>query len=238
MNIFKSVRKKYYDYIVHLGENCHFFMNFNQYFHFVDSTLFTWVLTMNQQKFLEVFNNPDLIFFEDFVYNSKLNMWHLKDINMMFHGRSMPDDLKNEHGELDPEKLNAEKKELTERLTYLKNKTQKYLKSDGKKLFTRTLLVNDEKKDVLFIKNLYALLNKKTSDFDLLVIIDKRFNEFFERELKTYKNIYIRNIKEMPDDFVERAFLYDYLGWINIFNEFRPKKTKKSNKKYKYESCP
>ena len=83
----KKTNTKYYHYIIPLGKNCEFSVNFHKYYNFVDSTLFNWCYIENNKYLLDALKHPELIFEGKNEYNPQTNMWYCSKYKMHFHGR-------------------------------------------------------------------------------------------------------------------------------------------------------
>ncbi len=218
--------KKKYKYIIPIGENCLFSINFNRFHKFVDSTLLNWADVFDYEKIPEILKKPELIYSEGFSYIKERNMYLCKKYNISFHARSYPSELLNPDGEIDELKKEKEFEELKSRTKYLTQKTQNYINSKDKKLF---VFLSDKIKnhsDIQTLDTVFGSLASISENFDILFIcISDTENENINLLQLKYKNLFVRQIKPEKEK----------LDWVKILCEFSPETKLKQNRKRKYE---
>lgn len=213
---FYTTNKKEYRYFVSLGRNCEFAFKFKYFYNFVDSTLLTYVGAYDRTILLSILENSSCFFEEGYEYNIELNDFICNKTGYFFHGRT-----RNFNCEINEKR---EYEELNSRINYLKEKTDKILKSEEKKLFIRTLDCENEIDDIEFIKKLHKILTQQTTNFDLLIIVEERFySENIKNIEKDFNNLYVRKVKNHAS--FENVPLNEYIkGWPQILSEFYPSK--------------
>ena len=232
------VKSKKYKYIIPFGQNCDFSDAFLDYFNFSDSTFYNWVYTKHSDIPIqfEVLKNPQVLFSGGYHYN---RMWHCHKTKLLFHGRANDEELKDEFGVYDSKLLDEDFSELRSRVTYLANKTKKYLYSTEKKLITYTILCDkkeEENKQAKKALELYEYLKKENiQNFDFLVICARQNFETINDIIKNENQaVFVRKVKSNYDNKQQRLYK-DIIGWAKIFSKFRPQKINKS--KYKVLKC-
>lgn len=226
----KKQHEKYYNYIIPLGKNCEFSVNFHKHYNFVDSTLFNWSYIEDNNCLLMALKHPELIFEEKNEYNYQNNMWYCSKYKLYFHGRSLPSEMQTN------KQTNIEEdfKELKDRIKYLAEKTARIINSDDKKLFVITLHINDFNKDINDLNLIINYLSEISKNFDFLIIIEKNNLSLLSDSIQQNKNIFIRTVNNFaPYYSIHKGF--DPISWLKIFQEFKPLHIKKKTKIYKFE---
>src|SRR5262245_22497134 len=90
------IKKRKYDHIVSLGNNCEYSFQFFTNYKFVEANLFSWVYVLSPKKLLDAIARPDLMFSEgisepDWLYTC--NKYEIK-----FHGRASDKELLDAEG--------------------------------------------------------------------------------------------------------------------------------------------
>lgn len=217
--------KKYYDYIIPVGDNCKYSQSFHYFHKFVDSTLLNWAEIYEKQYLNDIIKYPENIYTEGFVYDEPRNMWICKKYKVSFHGRSLPQELIVD-GVVDETKKQEDYNELCSRLKHLIEKTKRIIAAPEKKLYVYTYEENDFDGDTEFLKDLYNLLTSMSTNFDFLVILKS------ENKVEALENL----AKEIPNFYVRTVVPKDHdVCWAKINCEFTPKFKKKQTKKRKFE---
>lgn len=225
-------KSKRYGHIISLGYNCEVSYQFFLKYHFVESSLFSWVNTLNIDNLLKGLSDIDS------VCSGKIEnvnpMWKCFNTNIHFHGRA-PMDIWNHNPSI--EIIEKDKKELLSRVAHLKLKFINTANDGKKNLYIFKYPVKDE--SVQIIKNkidklFLALKNICKNEFDLLVIFENNTAINIENLIDNPR-IYIRRVQFfMPEDNVTGENS-DSKNFGKIFNEFRPNFKLKTEKKFKFE---
>lgn len=233
-----SIKRRKYDEIILLGRDCEFATVY-KYYHksFVDSSLFNWALYNDKKEFFNAVKNPDVLFSENQEHIAEHNMWKCTKTGYMFHSNSRPEALLGKDGNVIPEKREAEKQSLLEKIKYLKEKNNNLYKSDCKKLYIFTFDFEEKKIDIEEIKELYNYFKNQNKNFDMTVILEK---DKYDDEIKSFEqqfdDLFVRKIcyfRTRKNTATCLDYVY-YKNWADIFKEFSYKKArKKSNKKLK-----
>ncbi|MDR1026756.1 MAG: hypothetical protein LBL47_05080 [Lactobacillus sp.] len=230
MGLFSGLftKKRKYDHIVSLGNNCEFSFQFFTNYKFVDANLFSWTYIMDRDKFLGCLEDIDGLLSEGL--EDPVPLYECKKYNVRYHGRAKWEDLMNLDGELNREAVDEDKKEIYSRVEHLKEKFKKMLVDDKSKLF-----VLKDPKDTDFVIAVKLILDKIVKGrYDLLVVVTK--DEFDKFKLLQADNIFVRAINNYsPETAVTSKKQSDMNGWKKIFSEFAPKLVKSKNKKFKFE---
>lgn len=226
---------KKYDEIITLGQNCELAFKIMQSFGAIESYLFTWALVPPYHIF-DALENPSLIFSEEIVELKEVNMWRCSRTDLTFHGKSSVQAL-----DKDEKKRDMEKQEVISRVRYLSDKLQKVLKSDKKKLFAieihNDLFKFSIPELILYISKLFNVLNRLSSNFDLLIILGKDFNI---DEIKSLQNnhLFIRFVEYFaPYNQATTKSLMDLSSSKKIFKEFQLKTKLRKIKMKKIKNC-
>lgn len=225
----KFFRKKEnkYDHIISLGYNCEVTFRFLKYFKFEESNLFNWTATRTIDDLINALANFDKIGTNDF--NTPNPLWECKNTKIRFHGKAPMSIYINKTATT--EEMEADKKELTERIKYLKNKFLNILCDNSKKMYVCKIKSENINENINFkietiIKKLKILGGK---NFDLLVISEDRMKNFFIPQ-----NYIYRTVKYFAPDNDVTSKKYFNNGWNKIFDEFYQPKIKSKKKKYKF----
>ncbi len=223
---------KKYKYIIPFGSNCDFSIKFLEYYRFSDSTFWNWVWAMDVDQQIRVFKSPEILFSNGRQYiKNGGGMWLCPDTKLCFHGKHFYNEMLNDDGTFNNQKLEEEFEELISRTKYLYKKTKRYMSSPDKKLFEYTLLCSDYKnleKYIDKIKKLYEFLKSESTNFDFLIITaHQNYSKVKKAFEKSYPEVYIRAVKSVWEN-KGQGLLRDETGWLNIFKEFQPEKIQKS----------
>ena len=223
---FKRKRENKFDYIFSLGYNCETAFRIYRFFKFEESCLFHWSGTPSTKGLIFALNNFDLIGTGGFEAPNPL--WECKNTHMRFHGKT--DMSLYINNQATPDILENDKKDLTERIAYLKEKFLKILKDNSKKLYVYNLRTNDISEDN--IKELYKTLkNMGGQNFKLLVVTEKSAN--FNPQPS--ENIIYRTVDFFSPDDEVTSEKYFNSGYDKIFEEFYCTRRPSKKKKYKFE---
>lgn len=160
-----------------------------------------------------------------------------KDLNtnVYFHGKAKHKIFKENR----LKEMAADKRELLERIEYLKNKFIETAQDGKNNLYIYKCPINDyttpsEIKNK--INKLYQVLETICSNrFDLLCIFKEGFIK--DQEITQSKGkIFIRNIQDFAPEIdvtIKDKKIHQY--WSKIFNEFKPNFKLKKHRKFKFE---
>ena len=232
---FKRKKENKFDYIFSLGYNCEIGYRLYDFFKFEESNIFNWSGTDSTDHLIWVMENFDKIGSGDFEGPNPL--WKCVESNMRFHGKV--DMNKYVHKIADEETIKKDKEDLISRVAYLKSKFLKMAQSLSKKLYVYKIRNNeiDETLPEKINKLYQSMQNLGAQNFKILVLYEKKNQEFFDKEKNNFdENIILRSVDFFaPDDRVtDRAFQNN--GYDKIWEEFYcTQKGKKRIKKYKFE---
>lgn len=229
------MKTKKYDHILSLGKNCEAAFQFKRVFKFTESSIFNWAAIEDDEKFLQALDNLDLIFSDEIIEHDSVNMWQCKISRINFHGDRVPGELLDKNGKKSPEKTSEERENVKNRIVHLVQKLKAVWAEKSRQLYVVTVHKENSQEILEYVKRLTAILNRKTENFDLLVVIpDKKY----DKRLRAYKakHIYFRTLKHFsPWLEVTNLDKCDKDGWNKIYAEFAPAVIRTENKVYKFE---
>lgn len=228
----KRLHAKKYVHIIPLGFNCEVAFRFYHYYKFLDSSLFAWTYSNSINDLIYALNNFNLILSKKILDPTPL--YECECTHIYFHGKL---DMKLWlNGDGNKNLMNEDKKELIERVNYLKEKFNKCATDDKKTLYIYKVSENDSVHENINenIIKLYDTLKKLcTNPMDLLIIIEEDYAYKF---LEEREHLYIRSVKKFnPEEDVVNPKKGDKFGWQMIFDEFRPLYKLKKEKQFKFE---
>lgn len=227
----RDVLKKY-GHIISLGYNCEVSFQFFQKYKFVESSLFAWTNSINIDNLLYALSNLQDIGASTWV--NTCPMWKCSSTNILFHGKAPMKIWKNNPSS---EIIEADRKDLEERVAHLKNKFVVSLHDGKKTLFIYKIAPNDiQRKDIVNkLDELYKLLSTLCKNtFDLLIVIEEKNYDLLQG-LKSYDNLYVRCVHFFTNENDVTSKINDKKGWEKIFSEFTPNFKLKKSKKFKFE---
>ena len=233
-NIFRISKK--YDHIISLGYNCEIADQFILTHKYIESSFLNWAYSSSINDVIYTLNNLDLLCSGNFMYPHKniFPLWKCLNTNISFHGREPFDFWESNPSQ---ENINNDKEELISRINYLKNKFINIIHSKNKKiLFIYKYKINEKLQenntDAKNINKLYSTIkNICTCDFDLLIIVERKFYS----NININNNIYIRNVSFFANDASVTGNNNDHNGWSKIFNEFIYKHIPYKKQSYKFD---
>ncbi|MFI3236462.1 MAG: hypothetical protein R3Y47_00365 [Lachnospiraceae bacterium] len=202
--------------IVGLGNNCEISFRIEDYFGGIEAQLFSWTLIKNQERWLESFDF-DFDLLESGMELADNHMFSTKKYNILFHPRY----------DICEKSIEDAKIELTSRIQYLIQKTNRLLKSDQNLLFIIKIIEENPDQNKLFITNLYKKLMEVHPNM-LLVVVMKKGSLTDQIHALEQGNLKIRSLKEFAPQ-KHTNILGDVVGWKAIFDEFC---IKESNRYY------
>ena len=223
------IKKRKYDHIVSLGNNCEFSFQFFTNYGFVDANMFSWVYVGDWEKMREAVADVDGIFSEGISGPDWMYICNKYDIK--FHGRASNRELFDENGKPVEAVVESDKAELRERVEHLKEKFKKVLNTDESKLY-----VLKDPKDTDFVLRMKATLDKVVRNgYDFLVVVTR--DELQRYEGLVNEHIFVRAVEKFsPVAHVTSKKKADMRGWKKILREFGPSKIEKAkSKKFKFE---
>ncbi|MDD3154081.1 MAG: hypothetical protein PHS41_04380 [Victivallaceae bacterium] len=241
MNFWRTIPKRIrlwlhrrkYDHISILGSNCEAAFRFYRHYRFLDSSLFAWSNTLSIRVLCDGLRRFDQIGTGELRGPDPLYQCGMT--KFFFHGKA-PAKWWIEHREVDAEVIEADRRDLRERIVHLKEKFRRYAEDDQSLLYLYKLTVEDCALPEINerIGELYDdLCSFGSKPVDLLLVVEERF---LPRIVPPKEHIFVRTVREFnPGGDVTNHRLGDRDGWTMIFTEFRPRKRLKTKKKFKFE---
>lgn len=233
-----KIRK--YDRIISLGLNCETSYILFKKYGGVESSLFQWA-SIPAVNFIEVLNNLSLIYSGKIIEEPNINMWKCAVTNIYFHGVHTPQQLLDEEGKRDMEKVRAELKDTIGRVRYQCDKFRIIAKSAETKLYVLglypRLCPQSNEKRTAFLQELFTTLQNIAQNASLLVFVEKSMQSEEILALDNKENFFIRILDHFaPQDKATNPLHVDLAGSAKILEEFAPKKQPiKKDKLYKFE---
>lgn len=230
---------RHYDRFISLGLNCETSFILHKRFGPLESSLFQWA-AVPAENFIEVLNNLSLIYSGKIIEDPETNMWKCAVTNISFHGQHNPQQLLDDHGSRDKEKVRAECKDTMGRIRYQCEKFLIVAKSAETKLYIVGLqpyfCPKTKEECFNFVKELYAAIQKIASNASLLVIAEENQRTEELMALDNDTDFFIRFIDHFASYLNATSFeTMDIPGYAKIYQEFCPDKLAKKEKKYKFE---
>ena len=234
----KVLDYRYYDHILPLYPNCEAAFQFQRYFGFVESSLFTWCAAVSFDGFIDAIENTKKIFSNGIIPKFDWgNMLQCKETGLAFHGYLTKEELLDQAGNADEEKIKIEYAKVISRVKHLARKLEMTWASNDTQLYILSCNEYFHKFTCDEINRIYEVLKSKSKNAGLLVIVKEK--ELYEEALDRYylsKDIIIRKIEKWtPPNDVTALQLSDEEGWHNIFKRFKTKNLNQEGKKYKFE---
>lgn len=226
----KENNSKFYNQIISLGYNCEIQFRFYKYFKYEETSIFNWSYIKSIDDLIRVLNDFSLIGKQGFKLTAPL--YTCNETNISFHGKAKWKKIKD-----NPELIEKDIEDLSERLNYLKEKFIKTLKSNQKKLYIYKVKESDITENItdkiIKLKKALQAQGGASAGFNLLIVAEEKYAEYFQ---KTDEFIF-RTVKYFAPDKEVTCKKYLDNGWDEIFDEFYSKKPKgyKKKKKYKFE---
>ena len=225
----KNWLKRSKNKLISLGYNCEISFQIQKFRKPFESSLFSWVYSLNNQKFINALWNLDDIFTDQIHFHLPTdNMFYDEKYDLVFHGKTNKKEMLDETGNIINQKnYDACVDELKSRLKHLKEKFRKDFVSDYEKIYFRKIeiypdWVNEEfyKEIIQFIKDLHEYFKEKvkTGGFKLIIVLEERYSipEIKELECDT---LFIRTVRfYAPYDNTKDGA--DYESWRKILEEF------------------
>ena len=219
LRCFRSQRA--YDHLVSVGYNCEIAFQFFHLYRFLESSLFAWTYAYSLQDTIHAIQHLEQVGANGFLPPDPL--CQCRNTNVRFHLKDDP-----------AMSLPQLEKELTSRVTYLKNKWVKVCADTNQSvLYIVKVRSTDTQKNIDLLPQLYSTLKQTTqAPFDLLIVCEKN------AVLPDLNNphIFIRRVDHYaPDDDVPNKKLAAMKDWEQIFFEFGPKHYLEHMKHFKFE---
>lgn len=226
---FKRKKENKFDHIISLGYNCEVTFRFLKYFKFEEPNLFNWTFSYTINDLIYALQDFEAIGSKDFAIPDPL--WECNATHIRFHGKADISYINNNMPS--QEIVNTDKKNLVERIKYLKEKFLKIAQNDDKKLYIYKIKDTDISDSVNEkINSIIKALNKHDAkNYKLLIISEEKYSKYFAKD-----DSYIyRTVKYFADDNHIPDRKYFDNGWDNIYEEYYQIKNKNSKKKKKYK---
>ena len=227
------LRRKTYDHVLSLGMNCEPAFRFSLEWGFVDSTPFAWGLSRHLQELAESIENPDIIGSEGFEWAPDFLMWRCRKTGSYFHGKLVSGKRKDAYA---PELLEADRKDLVERLAYLNCKLTRILRDESSKalilrVHTKEALAPDANERIDAVQR--ALELRGARNYTLVIVTEKAA----KGRMAAAPNRLVRAVRVFnPGSAVVRAKLGDPTGWRALYAEFTPAKVLEKKHAFKFEN--
>lgn len=227
------LRRKKYDHVLSLGMNCEPAFRFSCSWGFVDSTPFAWGLSRHLKDLAEELEKPDAIGSEGFEWSPESLMWCCRRTGSYFHGKMVSGKRKDYYP---PELLEADKKDLVERLAYLNGKLTRILRDESSKalilrVHTKEALAPDVNDGVDAVQR--ALELRGARNYTLVIVTEK----VAKGRVAPAPNRLVRTVRVFnPGNAVVRKKLGDPTGWRALYAEFTPAKKLAKKHAFKFEN--
>lgn len=227
------LRRKRYDHVLSLGMNCEPAFRFSLDWGFVDSTPYAWGLSRHLRGLAESIENPGLIGSEGFEWSPDFLMWRCRRTGSYFHGKLVSGKRKDAYA---PELLEADRKELVERLEYLNGKLTRILRDESSKalilrVHTREALAPEVNDGVDAVQR--ALELRGACNYTLVIVTEK----VAKGRVAPAPNRLVRTVRVFnPGNAVVRKKLGDPTGWRALYAEFTPAKIREKKHAFKFEN--
>lgn len=226
------LRRKKYDHVLSLGMNCEPAFRFSLDWGFVDSTPYAWGLSRNLRGLAESIENPGLVGSEGFEWAPDYLMWRCRRTGSYFHGKLVSGKPKDAY---DPELLEADRKELVERLAYLNGKLTRILRDESSKalilrVHTKEALAPDVNECVDAVQR--ALESRGARNYTLVIVTERAVRG----KISPAPHRVVRTVRAFnPGSSVVKEKLGDPAGWQALFAEFTPAKILPKKHLFKFE---
>lgn len=225
-----------YDRLISLGLNCETAYQLCKIFESVESSLFHWA-SIPAEQLVPVLKNPARIFSHKIIEEPAANMWRCAVTSISFHGTHLPEELLDENGSRDKEKLRFELKETISRIDYLRDKFSITARSGESKLYILGLhpFFSRNVEPVPFALEVFETVQAIAKNASLLVIAEENLREVLT-PLDNDTNFFVRFLDTFaPLDKVTIPHYVDLKHAHEIFSEFVPARLPKKDKLYKFE---
>lgn len=175
-NLYQRISPKRYDCIIPLGYNCTLAYQINRVHKYLESYMFNWAAINDYEKFIKcLINNNSDLFSEGYEYYELYNMFKDIKYDIVFHGKSTVEQLKNSEGFISEELRIKEFEDLCGRNLHLNEKFQALKSNQCKKLFVHIInpAVTTEVANK-FIISLYENIKNNYLNSNLLVIQERK----------------------------------------------------------------
>lgn len=215
--------------LISLGYNCEISFQIQKFRKSFESSLFSWVYSLNNQKFINALWNLDDIFVDQIHFHLPTeNMFYDEKYDLVFHGKTNKKEMLDETGNIiNHKKYDDCVAELRSRINHLKEKFQKEFFSDYEKIYFRKIeiypdwMTEDFCEEIIqFIKDLHEFFLKKVKvgGFKLIIVLEE---QYLNSEIKLLEcdTLFIRTVKYFaPYDNTKDGA--DYESWRKILEEF------------------
>lgn len=212
--------------LISLGNNCEVSFQIEKYQGDIDSSLFSWAFTLNDEKFLCALENIDDIFTHGVHFHMPSDdMFYDEEYDITFHGRTPKDRMFDHEGKIkDQAAYDETLAELQSRLNHLKEKMKQDFRSDDEKLYLRKVEIWPEadgtfryERVIDFLQRLNLLLERKSPNgsYKLVAVVEKRHLTSALQALQTDK-LLLRTVDYFAP-FYDTKNGADYESWEKIF---------------------
>jgi hypothetical protein len=226
-----------FDDIVLLGYNCQLAYAFEAVFgQRLDSNFFNWVYILNSIYIADFLYEPDKIHTNKLDFRSDCMMYEDENFKFRYHTKFDKDVMKSVDSEHLKEIIKEDTKEITSRMSHLKDKFVSLIKS-GKRLLFVCCINPKENPDNIneIVSKIFEALSEtvKNKDFELAVIIKEDILK--NLALKNIKQVKYLSIPDFPTDV--DAHKIDTNWWLGFyssynFSKYYIKNAKRNIKKY------
>lgn len=218
--------------IISLGNNCEVSFQIEMYQGYLDSGLFSWAFTLNDDKFLLALENIDDIFMNGVHFHMPSDdMFYDEKYDITFHGRTLKTLMFDSEGNIKNQTAYDEcLAELKSRLGHLKDKAKQDFISDSEKIYLRKVEICPEpdgtfhySRAIDFISRLNLILDQKVLNgtYKLVIVIEKQHLTPALQALQTDK-LFLRTVDYFAP-FYDTKNGADHESWRKILLEFADK---------------
>lgn len=212
-----------FDHVYSLGNKCEISYQIKNYLPTFEAGLFSWTYPTDDDMFIEILYHPDC-FLNDTIHfiQGTDDLYCFEEHRIWAHGRVPGNRIFDSNGRLiNEENYEVAKKELRARFGHLQGKFRKQAKGQGRTLFIKQHLVNnDYEGTVKFLKEMETFFDQsyESGEYCLLLVIEKCQ---MDACLAACENDHVK-VRTL-DYFANTEDVFasaDKLGWKKIFDEF------------------
>jgi len=226
------LRRKHVEHILPLGTNCEIGFWLFDTFGSLDSSLFTWVASLNLAKMTRALENFDGIMGGEATFLDATYMWLDHNTEMKFHGRLTK---RPSEPAPDAETLRSDLADLRGRVAHHRRKFLEYIADDRSTLFVHRLSAEDATSsdlDERLLRLETALTALGARNWKLLIVCEKPYRKLVPlRPNRIVRSVWRFN----PPNNIPDKSCGDYAGWHAIFSEFVPTKIPPKTHRFKFE---
>ena len=214
--------------LISLGLNCEVSFQIEKYLGSLDSGIFSWVGTMNDEHFLQALENVDDILEHGIHFHMPSDdLFYDEKYDLTFHGRTPKAEMIDACGNIiDQEKYDASVAELKSRVNHLKEKHKRDLNSHDRKVFLRKQEMADWEGKVdydrttAFVRRLDSILaaSVQGGTYQLVIVVEKHYLTDTLRDLES-DTVSVRTVDYFAP-YYDTKDGADHESWQRILEEF------------------